>query len=106
MARRINHAFTLLNKEIPQTQIAKRLSKKFGTSRVQAYRYLQQAKEIEKRIAVPETSAVFTVKLPPSLIRHIRKYASAMDISISKAVRMALEDFLAAKSHGQTKKAS
>src|SRR2546425_5083910 len=101
LAKRINRAFMLLKKGLPHRQIAERLSKMFGTSKVQAYRYLQQAKDIEERLPIPETSVVFTVKLPPSLISRIRKFAGTNGMSMSKVVRTALEDFLASKVHGQ-----
>jgi hypothetical protein len=106
LARRINHAFMLLKKGMPHAQITEKLSQKFATSKVQAYRYLQQAKEIETRVPIPESSVVFTVKLPPGLISQIKKYASAREMSISKTVGMALEDFLASNRNGTKKEAS
>ena len=69
-------------------------------------RYIQQAKENKEKIAIPENSVVFTVKLPPSLIKGIRKYASSKGMSISKVVRTALEEFLARKSYGQKRETS
>ncbi len=106
LAQRINHAFTLLKKEMPPSQIVEQLVEKFGVSKVQAYRYLQQAKKNKEYMAIPEASEVFTVKLPPSLSRGIRDFASSKGITISKAVSKALEDFLDTRDHGQRKSES
>jgi len=101
LAERINQAFTLLRKGVPDSQIVDQLMKKFGVSKIQAYRYVQQAKSNKEPMVVPEATIVFTVKLPPSLINRVRSFASFKGISISKVVRVALEDFLAQKDHGQ-----
>jgi hypothetical protein len=106
LAERINLAFTLLRKGLPDSQIVSYLMEKFGVSKIQAYRYVQQAKANKGPIAIPEPSIVFTVKLPPSLINRVRSFASFTGISISKVVRVALEDFLAKKDHGQRTEAS
>src|SRR6476619_4291643 len=103
---RINQAFIFLNDGLPHSQIVNRLVDMFGTSKIQAYRYLQQAKSNQQKIPIPENSAVFTVKLPPSLIKSIKNTARSRGMSISKTVRTALEDFLATKDHGQRKEAS
>src|SRR4030042_2101235 len=105
LAERINVAFTLLKKELPDYQIVNHLEELFGVSKIQAYRYIQQAKANKEHIAIPESSVVFTVKLPPGLIRRVRNFASFKGMYISKVVRTALEDFLAKKDHGQKTKA-
>jgi predicted DNA binding CopG/RHH family protein len=105
LAKRINHAFVLLKKQIPDSQIVNNLAEMFNISKVQAYRYLKQAKKNDQKIPIPESSIVFTVKLPPMLIQRIRAFAAARGMSISKVVRTALEDFLAKKDHGQRKEA-
>jgi hypothetical protein len=105
LVKRINGAFTLLQKEKPQPQIVEWLMGKYGVSLVQAYRYIQLAKEIEEKMAIPESSVVFTVKLPPTLIKRIKKLSKSRRLSISKVVHTALEEFLAKKDHvkkGQT----
>ena len=101
LAKRINQAYVLLNKEKPQSQIVQHLMEIYGVSQIQAYRYVQQAKANNGKVAIPEDSVVFTVKLPPSLIGRIKKFASFKDMSISKVVRTALEVFLAKKDHGK-----
>jgi len=106
LAKRINVAFHLLSKKIPSTEIVDELAKMFCTSKVQAYRYLKQAKQNRQKMPVPESSVVFTVKLPPSLIKRVKTFAAFKGMSISKVVRMALEDFLAKRAHDQRKEAS
>lgn len=106
LAQRINHAYALLKKERSSAEILDSLMKQYGVSRIQAYRYMRLAKENQKPIPVPEPSVVFTVKLEPSLIRRIKAVASSMGISISKVVKMALEEFLSKPERGEKKETS
>jgi hypothetical protein len=105
-AKRINEAFILLDKGMIQGQIVSSLAERFGTSKIQAYRYLQQAKKHQQKLPVPENSVVFTIKLPPSLIERVRTFADTKAMTMSKVVREALVDFLAIKDHVQRKEAS
>jgi Lhr-like helicase len=99
LAKRINQAFSLLQKKKPQPQIVNQLMRKYGVSQVQAYRYIQLAREINEKMAIPENGVVFTVKLPPTLIRRIKQLSAAKGRSISKVVHTALEEFLAKQDH-------
>lgn len=101
LVKRINQAYVLLNKEKPASQVVGHLMKMYGISQIQAYRYVQQAKANNGKIAIPETSVVFTVKQPPSLINRVKKFSGFQGMSISKVVRTALEVFLAEKDHGK-----
>src|SRR5215204_719898 len=101
LAKRINYAFTMLQKGKPQPQVVNQMMQKYGVSQVQAYRYIQLAREINKKMAIPESSVVFTVKLPPTLIRRIKKLSGSKGLSISKVVHTALEEFLAKKDHAK-----
>lgn len=101
LAKRINHAYVLLKKERPNSQIVEHLMEKYGVSQIQAYRYVQQARENDGKIMVPESSGVFTVKLPLSLIKRVRKFARSRGMSISKVVQTALEEFLGTRNHGK-----
>jgi predicted regulator of amino acid metabolism with ACT domain len=101
LAKRINQAFTMLQKDKPQPQIVERLMLKYGVSQIQAYRYIQLAKEINEKMAIPESSVVFTVKLPPTLINRIKKLSGSKGLSISKVVHTALEEYLAKKDHAK-----
>lgn len=99
LVKRINQAFILLHKGTDSSQIVERLVKKYGVSQIQAYRYVQQAKENNGKMAIPETAVVFTVKLPPTLINRVKKFARSKGLPISKMVRTALEEFLAKQDH-------
>jgi predicted DNA binding CopG/RHH family protein len=101
LTRRVNQTFNLLKKGMPHSRIVSRLIEMFGTSRIQAYRYIQKAQENQEKAPIPEDTVVFTVKLPPSLIKRIRRFARSQGLSISKVVRTALEEFLLKKDHGK-----
>lgn len=101
LARRINQAYVLLSKEKPTPEIVEYLTGKYGVSPVQAYRYIEQAKENAGKVAIPEPSVVFTVKVPPSLISRLKKFARSQGMSISKLVGAALEEFLSKRDHGK-----
>ncbi len=99
LVKRINQAFILLSQGRESSHIIERLMKKYGVSQIQAYRYVQQAKQNNVKMAIPETSVVFTVKLPPTVIIRVKKFAISKGLSISKVVRTALEEFLAKQDH-------
>ena len=101
LAKRINQAYALLLKEKPIPEIVNHLIERYGVSQIQAYRYVQQARENNGKVAIPETSVVFTVKLPPSLINRVKRFARSQGMSISKVVRAALEEFLSKRDHGK-----
>ena len=51
------------------------LQAEFGLSERQARRYVNEALERPEGVVVPERSAVFTVRLAPSLIAGLREWA-------------------------------
>ena len=106
LAQRINYAYTLLKENIPSTEILESLTRQYGVSRVQAYRYVRMAKKNQALIPIPEASVVFTVKLAPSLIKGVKAVASSMGLSISTIVRMALEEFLSKPDRGKKQQTS
>jgi hypothetical protein len=69
------------------------MASRYGVSVRQARRYVEQAMATG-RIQVPETSVVFTVKLPGSLAGQVRAHAREMDATISAVVARALAEFL------------
>jgi len=106
LAQRVNYAFTLLKKNIPSTEVLESLTRQYGVSRVQAYRYVRIAKKNQTLIPIPESSVVFTVKLAPSIIKGIKAAASSMGLSISTVVKMALEEFLSKPDRGKKQQTS
>jgi hypothetical protein len=101
LARRINQAYVLLNEGKLQPEVVKILMKKYGVSQIQAYRYVRLAKELSKKMLIPESSVVFTVKLPASLIKRARDLAGIHGQTISNVTRLALEEFLAKQENGK-----
>jgi hypothetical protein len=97
---RINMAIELLKKKVSLGEAVSSLAGRCGLSHRQAYRYLQQARAVDQPLPLPEAKAVFTVKLPPSLIKAVRHQARRQGQQISDLVARALEDFLQKKNPG------
>ena len=93
-ATRLNRARTLLREAATLPAAVERLAQDCAISPRQAYRYLQQAQRLTAPVPVSEAKRAFTVKLPHSLIRRVRGYATATGASISEVVSRALLAFL------------
>jgi hypothetical protein len=89
-AERLNRARVLLRQCDQLPEAVERLARDCSISPRQAYRYLQQAQRLKEPVPVGESKLAFTVKLPRSLIRRVRLYASVKRISISEVVSRAL----------------
>ena len=74
-AERVNAAADLAAAGMPAMDAAARLADRFGVSVRQARRYVDRALSTGRR-PVPETSVVFTVKLPASLAARVRRTAA------------------------------
>jgi predicted DNA-binding transcriptional regulator YafY len=99
--RRVNVTVSLLQRKTTSPQVLGRLVTRYGLSRRQAYRYLEQARRAHAPLAVPEPKAVFTVKLPKGLIWQVRQRARRERSSISLWVEQALRRWLSKpKGHG------
>jgi len=93
-ALRLNHARTLLREAATVPAAVERLAQACAISPRQAYRYLQQAQRLAAPVPVGEAKLPFTVKLPASMIRRVRVYATATGTSISDVVSRALGAWL------------
>jgi hypothetical protein len=91
-AERINVAAELLAAGVPAVEAARVLAQRFSVSQRQARRYVEAA--ADGPVAVPETSVVFTVKLPASLAARVREHAHGSGSTISAVVARALTEFL------------
>ena len=89
-AERLNRARVLLRQIEQLPEAVERLARDCSISSRQAYRYLQQAERLKEPVPVSESKLAFTVKLPHSLIKRVRLYASVKRISISEVVSRAL----------------
>jgi len=87
---RLNRARALLRELSALPAAVERLAQECAISPRQAYRYLQQAARLARPVPVAEAKEAFTVKLPGSLIRRVRLYATATGTSISEMVGRAL----------------
>ena len=95
-AERLRAARRLLADEIGMAEAAMALSRTFGLSRRQAYRYLELARAGAPPLAA-ENSVTITLKMPESLARGLRAHATARGVTTSEVVRQAVAAFLAAK---------
>jgi hypothetical protein len=100
-ARQLNAAYRLLDRNTELPEAAQSLSREFGLSRRQAYRYLEQAAELSHPVPVEEASIPITLKLPPSTVRLLRSSASQSGLTLGEIVTRALRSFLSAlRRHG------
>ena len=100
-ARQLNAAHRLLERKTELSAAAQNLSREFGLSRRQAYRYLEQAAELGQPVAVEEASIPITLKLPPNTVRLLRSYAARSGLTLGAIVSQALRAFLnALRRHG------
>jgi AraC-like DNA-binding protein len=100
-ARQLNTALSLLQRHIALPEAVQRLSRRFHLSERQAYRYLQAASELDRPVEVTEVTVPVTLKLPPSTVKHLRKYARRSGLTMGAIVTTALSAFLRSlKRHG------
>ena len=97
-ARRVNVAAELLDDGASAAEATGVLAARFELSHRQARRYVDRAKE-HGSVAVPETAAVFTVRLPAGLVARLRRHAQATGRTLSSLVTEAIEALL--DRHGQ-----
>ena len=95
-AERLKTARRLLADETGMAEAAMALSRAFGLSRRQAYRYLELARA-GLPAAPTENSVTITLKMPESLARGVRDHASKRGVTTSEVIRQAVAAFLAAK---------
>jgi len=100
-AERLNAAHGLLVRGISMADAAVSLSRQFGLSRRQAYRYLQEAQAIGHAVPIVAPSVPITLKMPASVVRDVRTYSIVSGLTISEIVTRAITAFLAAiRGHG------
>jgi Arc/MetJ-type ribon-helix-helix transcriptional regulator len=96
-AERLRAARRLLADEIGMAEAAMALSRTFGLSRRQAYRYLELARAGASTPSAAKNSVTITLKMPESLARGLRDRATERGVTTSEVVRQAVAAFLAAK---------
>jgi predicted DNA-binding transcriptional regulator YafY len=100
-AERLNAAHGLLARGTSMAEAATLLSREFGLSRRQAYRYLGEAETIGHAVPVGEPAVAITLKIPGDVARDLRAYSAASGVTMGAIVARAIVAFLAAQSrHG------
>lgn len=100
-AERLNAAHSLLVRGVSVANAVVSLSRQFGLSRRQAYRYLQEAQAIGHAVPVVAASVPITLKIPANVVRDVRAYAVFSGLTISEIVTRAITAFLTAvRGHG------
>ena len=100
-ARQLNAALVLLQRQVALPEAVQSLSRKFNLSERQAYRYLEEASELDRPVEITEATVPITLKLPPSTVERLREYARSSGLTIGSIVTIALNAFLRAlKKHG------
>ena len=93
-ARQLNAAVGLLQRHTSLPEAVQRLSRRFNLLERQAYRYLEEASELGRPVEVTEATVPITLKLPPSTVERLRKYARSSGLTIGAIVTAALNAFL------------
>src|ERR687898_2401004 len=93
-AVRVNRAVELLV-EVSRADAVRALQAEHVLSERQARRYVNAALEQPGGVPVPERTAVFTVRLAPSLIGGLRERASATGQTLSAVTAEAVRGYLA-----------
>ena len=100
-AERLNAAHSLLARGTSMADAVVSLSRQFGLSRRQAYRYLQEAQAIGHSVPLVAPSVPITIKMPANVVRDVRAYSVRSGLTISEIVTRAIAAFLAAiRGHG------
>ena len=94
-AVRVNRAVVLLRERSPADAV-RSLQAEFGLSERQARRYVNMGLHEPDGVVVPERTAVFTVRLAPSLIGGLRAHAGSTGQTLSAATAEAVRSYLAA----------
>jgi hypothetical protein len=93
-ARQMNAARGLLRRGVTLSESVRRLSREFDLSERQAYRYLEEASQLDRPVEIPEATVSVTLRLPPRTVELLRKYARSSGLTIGAIVTAALNAFL------------
>jgi len=83
LAERVNVAHSLLKEGSSRDEVLSVIVDRFGISRRQAYRYVEEALRIKHTVPVPERKVVFTVKVP-SATNLIRIFQSVEYLTVAE----------------------
>jgi hypothetical protein len=97
-AVRVNRAVELLVRHSPADAV-RALEAEHALSERQARRYVNAALERPDGVVVPERTAVFTVRLAPSLIAALRERADSCGLTLSATLAEAVRSYLGHERH-------
>jgi hypothetical protein len=89
----VNRAVELLG-DLTAADAVRALRVEHALSERQARRYVNAARATPDGVAVPERTAVFTVRLAPSLIAGLRRCARSRGVTLSAATAEAVRLYL------------
>jgi len=100
-AKILNAAYRLLSQRMGTAESAAALSRENSISLRQAYRYLEQAVQLKRPVTVAEPALPITFKIPGNVVRMLRMYAAANNLTLSEVLTRAITEFVArASRHG------
>ena len=95
-SERLNAAHSLLARGLGLRGAVTSLSRQFGISQRQAYRYLQEAETIGHPVPVVAPSVPITLKIPGNIVGEVRAYSVISGLTLSEIVTRAITAFLTA----------
>ena len=90
---RLNAAYTLLAQGMTASDVVVRLTRRFGLSQRQSYRYVQDARAMAQPAEPTEALIPITIKIPDTIAQTLRTHASSSGLSIGEIVARALRRF-------------
>jgi hypothetical protein len=99
-AQRLDRCRALLQECSSPSQAAQLLARTFSISTRQAYRYLKEAQGVNRALPTITPKVSFTVKLPITQVRQLRRYATRTQLTMSEIVSRALSAVLD-RGHGR-----
>jgi len=93
-AQRLNRSRILLQRCSSLSQAVQRLAEACAISSRQAYRYVRQAQRLSHPVPVSPPKIAFTVKLPITQVRQLRRHAARTGLTLSEVVSRALTAML------------
>ena len=100
-AQRLNAAYRLLSRGMNMADAAATLAREHAVSLRHAYRYLEEAAQLEQPLEIAEAAVPITFKISGDVIRSLRAYAAAKDLTLSEVVTRAITDYVSrAHRHG------
>ena len=99
----LNAAHRLLSRGTDVAEAAEILSRDCGISLRQAYRYLKDARAIDRAVAVAEPLVAATFKIPGDILQQVRAHAATSGMTLSAILTRALKRYLqtAARQRGK-----